>query len=47
MGCGCNKGAAASGYVHVAPDGTKTEKRTEIEAKAMVIRQGGSYEPKK
>lgn len=46
MGCGCQGKAGVNGYVHTAPDGTKTEKRTEIEAKALVIRQGGTYAPK-
>jgi hypothetical protein len=46
MACGCNKGKA-KGFVHTAPNGTKTEVRSEIEAKAMQIRQGGSYDVKK
>lgn len=46
MACGCKKGSAPNGFVHTAPDGSKTEKRTEIEAKALVVRLGGSYAAK-
>lgn len=38
MGCPCSKRAKAKAFVFVAPDGTETEKRTEIEAMALQIR---------
>lgn len=39
---------AAAKFVYVAPDGTRTEKPTEVEALAMKIRAGhvGTVEPK-
>ena len=51
MGCGCGGGSAqqagANGYIHTSADGkTQTTLRTEIEAKAKKIREGGSYAPR-
>lgn len=47
MGCGCGGSNAAKAYVWTSADGSKkVEKRTEVEVKALVIRQGGTYEPK-
>lgn len=36
MGCNCNKGIKA--WLFVAPDGTETQRRTEVEARAAQIR---------
>jgi hypothetical protein len=51
MGCGCNKGTTAmsmpKGFVHTAADGKTTTLRSEIEARAMVLRKGGTYKPVK
>jgi hypothetical protein len=48
MACGCQKKAGAKGFVWTSSDGrTKKETRSEIEARALTIRQGGSYQPKK
>lgn len=47
MGCGCNKSKGAVSFVHTADDGKRTETRTEIEARALVVRKGGSYEVKR
>lgn len=41
MGCNCNKGGKASKVVYTNPSGVKTEYRTEIEAQAAKIRNGG------
>ena len=41
MGCNCNMGAKASSYIYRAPDGKTTTYRTEIEAQAAKIRNGG------
>lgn len=46
MGCACRGSAGKNGFVHTADDGTRTEVRTEIEAKALVIRKGGTYTAK-
>lgn len=50
MGCGCGgsqqQAAGANGYVHTAPNGTQTNLRTQIEAKAKTIREGGSWAPR-
>lgn len=49
MGCGCNKGRARS-YLWTSDPDPETgetitvEKRTEVEAAALVIRKGGSFE---
>lgn len=45
MGCGCGGSKATGGtFVHIAPDGKETVKRTEVEVRAMVIRYGGSWQ---
>lgn len=44
MPCGCNK--TGTRFIYTAPSGTKVEYRSEVEAKAAVIRGGGSYAPK-
>lgn len=44
MGCNCGKGGKASSYVYTAPaskGGGRTTYRTEIEAQAAKIRNGG------
>lgn len=47
MGCGCNKAKAGSTFVWKSQDGSTTkEVRTEVEAKALVIRQGGTFTTK-
>jgi len=43
IGCNCGKTAAAKKFVYTAPDGQIKVYPTEIEAKAAVIRQGGSF----
>lgn len=47
MACGCQGSVKA--WVYTAPDGTTTERRTEVEALAMKIRAGntGTVTPKK
>lgn len=42
MGCNCGKNKN-SVWVHTAPTGTRKEYRTEVEARAAQIRQGGTY----
>jgi hypothetical protein len=41
MGCNCGKKAEQFAYRYTSPAGIVTTFRTEIEAKAAVIRQGG------
>lgn len=41
MGCNCNKGGKASKVIYKSPTGQTTEYRTEIEAQAAKIRNGG------
>lgn len=41
MGCNCGKGGKVSSYVYTAPNGKTTPYRTEIEAQAAKIRNGG------
>jgi hypothetical protein len=43
VGCNCGKTKAQQSYEYTDPKGTKKVYRTEIEAKAAVIRSGGSY----
>ena len=44
MGCNCGGSRAKTyTYIHVSATGRQTSYRTEIEAKAAVIREGGSY----
>lgn len=44
MGCNCgSQKTAPVTYTHKASDGTVTAYRTETEAKAAVLRRGGSY----
>ena len=45
MACGCTKRNGAKEYVYTAPDNKKTTFRTEVEAKAAVVRQGGTSAP--
>ena len=42
MGCNCG-GNAVKSWVHIAPDGKQTNYKTEVEARAAQIRQGGTY----
>ena len=47
--CSCGKGktsAAPNGWVHIAPDGKQTDKKTEGEARMAVAREGGKAQPK-
>ena len=47
MGCTCRKAGTAKEYVWTSADGSeKATYRTEVEARAAVIRKGGSYQPK-
>ena len=41
MGCNCNKGASTLQYVYTSPSGDRTVYRTEVEAQAARIRNGG------
>lgn len=41
MGCNCNRGGASTSYVYTDPKGKKITYRTEIEAQAAKIRNGG------
>lgn len=41
-GCAAARNAKVT-YAHTASDGTKTTYKTEVEAKAAVVRRGGSY----
>lgn len=42
MGCACGGSKSANTtYVYIAPNGTVTKYRTEVEAKAAQIRNGG------
>lgn len=44
MGCGpCTAKTKKTTYVHTAADGKKQTFSSEIEAKAAVVRRGGSY----
>lgn len=42
MGCNCGKGTTQ--WTYVAPDGKQTVFRTEVEARAMKIRNGNTGE---
>jgi hypothetical protein len=47
MGCNCGKTkTAAREFLYTPPSGPTKTYRTEIEAKAAVIRNGGTYKPK-
>lgn len=41
MACNCGKGTKASSYIYRDPNGRTTTYRTEIEAQAAKIRNGG------
>lgn len=41
MGCNCNRGGVQTSYVYKDPKGNTTTYRTEIEAQAAKIRNGG------
>lgn len=41
MGCNCGKKTASQKFIYTAPNGAKTTYKTEIEAKAAKIRNGG------
>lgn len=41
MGCRCGSGGRVSTYVYKAPNGKTTSYRTEVEAQAAKIRNGG------
>lgn len=43
MGCNCGGQGQPSAWVHTAPSGQTTTYRTEVEARAAQIRQGGTY----
>jgi hypothetical protein len=43
MACSC-RGRKDVKWVWTAPDGSQVTYKTEIEAKAKVLRKGGSYE---
>lgn len=43
MPCNCTKKAGTVTYIYTDPNGRSQPLRTEIEAKAAVIRGGGSY----
>lgn len=50
MGCGCGKGSAAAqfSYIYVSPKGETTTYKSQFEARARVLREGGTWrkEPK-
>lgn len=47
MACACSGKAGKNGFVWKSADNTQSkEYRTEVEAKARKIRDGGSYAPK-
>lgn len=41
MGCNCGGKTASFTYLYIAPDGTRKVYKTEVEAKAAKIRNGG------
>lgn len=43
MACACQGNQAAKTYVYTAPNGSTKTYKTEVEARAAVIRGGGSY----
>lgn len=43
MGCNCNKATVPQGFIYISPGGTMKEYRTEVEARAAVIRNGGGH----
>lgn len=43
--CGCNQSQPQQ-FVHTAPDGRQTIYHTETQARAAVIRMGGSMKPR-
>lgn len=43
MGCNCGKKTSNLAYEAVLANGTKKVYRTEVEARAAVIRSGGGY----
>lgn len=45
MACAC-KGRKTQKYIWTGPGGETVEYGTELEAKAKVMRKGGSYKPK-
>lgn len=44
MGCGCGKSTQPMAFVHVDDNGTETPKANEVQARAAVIRFGGTWE---
>jgi hypothetical protein len=44
MPCNCGGKKGATKFVYIAPDGTKSQPTTEIQAKAAKIRAGGAGE---
>lgn len=43
MACACEKGSTPQTYVYTAPNGSSKTYKTEVEARAAVIRSGGTY----
>lgn len=44
MGCACgSKTQTAKSYIYTAPNGSTKTFKTEVEARAAVIRSGGTY----
>ena len=43
MACACGNNNASKNYVYTAPNGSTKTFKTEVEARAAVIRNGGSY----
>lgn len=41
MGCGCRGSSSTGEWVYVDQNGVETVKASEVEAKAMMIRNGG------
>lgn len=41
MGCNCGSKASGQAWLYTAPSGQQTKYKTEIEAKAAQIRNGG------
>lgn len=41
MGCNCGKAKAALSYLYIAPDGTQTVTKSEVQAQVLKIKNGG------
>lgn len=41
--CNCGNKNAPKSYVYIAPNGQQTTYKTEVEAQARKVREGGTY----